>query len=91
MARCFNIREGFNVEDDMLPERFFKGLGNGALEGESLDKRELKEALKIYYAMQGWDEKGIPTMPKLVELGLDWVELQSKINSTEKNKNDVVM
>lgn len=76
MARCFNVREGFTPEDDTLPERLFKPLEGGALEGKGTDKENLHELIRIYYAMAGWDLKtGIPTRARLAELELDWIEL----------------
>ncbi len=74
MYRCFNIREGFTVDDDRLPDRFFKSLSDGALKGQSLNREEFKKAIKIYYEMQGWDQKGIPTQGKLAELDLEWIK-----------------
>ena len=73
LARVFNAREGFGVEDDLLPERLHGPLKNGALKGNFLPKEDFKQALHLYYAMMGWDEDGVPTKGKLLELGLDWL------------------
>jgi len=73
LARVFNAREGFGVEDDLLPERLHSPLKNGALKGNFLPKEDFLEALHLYYAMMGWDEGGVPTEEKLLELGLDWL------------------
>ncbi|MDP7251475.1 MAG: aldehyde ferredoxin oxidoreductase family protein [Planctomycetota bacterium] len=72
MMRLFNVREGFSTEDDILPERLFEPLENGALEGESLDHEEFDRALALYYKMAGWDEGGVPSFSNLVELDLEW-------------------
>lgn len=73
MARMFNVREGFSKKDDMLPDRLFSPLENGALEGVSVDKEKFEEAIFLYYAMMGWNEDGIPSRAKLFELNLDWL------------------
>ena len=70
MSRLFNVREGFGTADDALPPRLFKPLQNGKLKGVALDKEQFEQALKLYYQMAGWDEMGIPTQAKLVELDL---------------------
>ena len=74
MARCFNLREGLTSKDDKLPERFFEAFTSGPLKDKAIDKEEFEKAIKTYYAMQGWDENGVPTKEKLAELDLDWIE-----------------
>ncbi len=73
MMRVFNNREGFNKNDDTLPQRIFEELENGALKGEKIDKNMFEEMRSLYYQMQGWDENGYPTKAKLAELGLEWL------------------
>jgi aldehyde:ferredoxin oxidoreductase len=74
MARVFNLREGFSREDDDLPERLFQPLENGALEGQSLPRKEFEQALTQLYQLKGWDAaSGIPTRARLEALSLDWV------------------
>ncbi len=75
MARCFNIREGFTAKDDKLPERIFQAFTGGPLKDKAIDKDEFNKAIKSYYAMEGWDEEGIPTKAKLAELDLAWIEI----------------
>lgn len=48
MFRAFNVREGFNAEDDWLPERTFEPIQTGPREGQKLDKGELKKSIKLY-------------------------------------------
>ena len=38
-----------------------------------IDREELRQAIKLYYGMMGWDpETGVPTVAKLHELGVGW-------------------
>lgn len=73
MFKAFNVREGFGVKDDWLPERMFEGIESGPKAGWKVDRAELKEAISMYYKMMGWDEEGIPTHEKLYELDIPWV------------------
>jgi aldehyde:ferredoxin oxidoreductase len=73
MARVFNAREGFSRKDDVLPERLYQRLENGALEGESMPRDDFERALTVLYGLKGWDpETGIPTRKRLEELSLGW-------------------
>lgn len=73
LARVFNAREGFSRKDDVLPERLYQGLENGALQGEAMPRDEFKKALTILYGLKGWDlETGNPTRERLEDLSLDW-------------------
>jgi aldehyde:ferredoxin oxidoreductase len=73
MARVFNAREGFSRKDDVLPERLYQGLENGALEGESMPRQAFQDALTELYRLKGWDpETGNPKPEKLDDLGLGW-------------------
>jgi aldehyde:ferredoxin oxidoreductase len=72
LARVFNVREGFTVEDDRLPDRLHQGLGNGPLKGHKVDEDEFVAARRTYYEMAGWDpHTGRPTAAKLAELGVE--------------------
>lgn len=73
LARLFNAREGFSRKDDILPERLFQGLENGALQGEAMPRDEFEQALSILYVLKGWDpETGNPTSEQLQALSLGW-------------------
>ncbi|MFO7918621.1 MAG: aldehyde ferredoxin oxidoreductase C-terminal domain-containing protein, partial [Anaerolineae bacterium] len=73
LARAFNMREGFGIDDDRLPERSYGPTRGGALADGGIDREELREALHTYYAMMGWDkETGVPTVEQLEELGVGW-------------------
>jgi aldehyde:ferredoxin oxidoreductase len=70
MARLFNLREGFDAADDVLPDRMFEPLQNGALAGKALDRKEVDSSLQMYYQKAGWDDQGVPTDSTLTELHL---------------------
>ncbi len=70
LERMFNLEAGIDNEQDTLPKRF---LETPFEEGLSKDKVvPVKEMLKDYYAVRGWDEKGVPTKEKLEELSLEY-------------------
>jgi aldehyde:ferredoxin oxidoreductase len=72
LTRIFNLREGFSAKQDTLPDRFTTSTHDGPLTGFNIDSRRLNEAQKIYYQMLGWDERGIPTKARLIELDIEW-------------------
>ncbi len=67
LGRIFMVREGIDGESDCLPKRFFKP----SMDGRYIDERAFFKALKEYYRLRGFDEKGKPTEKKLKELSLD--------------------
>ncbi len=75
MLRAFNAREGVGREQDTLPKRIYdEPLKGGASNGVAVTRKEVAEALDIYYEMCGWDvATGKPTPAKLEELGLGWM------------------
>jgi aldehyde:ferredoxin oxidoreductase len=73
LARVFNMREGFTIDDDHLAERSYGPTIGGALADGGIDREELREAVHTYYGMMGWDrDTGAPTLEKLQELGVGW-------------------
>ena len=72
LMRIFNLREGFTAADDYLPERFATPQPTGGLAGVIVEPEELARAQKLYYQMLGWDEEGVPTEARLVELDIEW-------------------
>ncbi|MEW6751364.1 MAG: aldehyde ferredoxin oxidoreductase family protein [Candidatus Latescibacterota bacterium] len=75
LKRVFSVREGLGPQDDVLPERLFQPLENGALKGVAIDREEFGRMLVAYYDMAGWDRgTGFPTPAKLAELDLGWLE-----------------
>ena len=75
MAREFNYKAGFTVEDDSLADKFFEDFADGINEGElAIDREEFKEAVETYYEMMGWDNKtGRPRRSKLIKMGIEWI------------------
>ncbi len=71
LARLVNGREGFDRQDDVLPDRFFEPLETGSLTGVKLDREQFEKALDAYYEMMGWDvATGIPREAKLYQLNI---------------------
>ena len=75
LMRAFNAREGAGRERDTLPKRLFdEPLKGGPSDGVFVSRQEFEAALNDYYELAGWDTStGMPTRPKLAELGLNWV------------------
>ena len=71
LARIFNMKQGLGARDDVLPERMYQPLENGAHKGCAVDKKALENAISIYYEMMGWSKEGKPTLGKCVELGIE--------------------
>jgi aldehyde:ferredoxin oxidoreductase len=72
LVRLFNLRDGHNTSDDKLPERLFnEPFTKGPAKGIVLKKDEFNKSLQEYYMIRGWNKKGIPTIKKLKELGLE--------------------
>jgi aldehyde:ferredoxin oxidoreductase len=73
LARTFNMREGLSAADDELCDRSYGPTQGGALAEGGIDRKALRQAMRTYYAMMGWDrETGVPTVEKLHELGVGW-------------------
>jgi len=68
LEREFNSKAGFVRKDDMLPPRF---LEEELEEGSSRNRVvQLDKMLDEYYAIRGWDKKGIPTDETKKNLGI---------------------
>ncbi len=80
LMRAYNAREGFDRNNDCLPQRVFEPLPEGPSKGRRVDRQRLEEAIGHYYRMMHWDPStGNPTRGKLMELGLGWVAEQLRI------------
>ena len=71
LSRLFNAKCGITSKDEVLPERMFEPILNGAIEGMKMEKPIFEEAKKIYYQMTGMNEDGKPVKGKLLELKLE--------------------
>jgi aldehyde:ferredoxin oxidoreductase len=76
LERAFDVREGIDNRHDTIPERLLKNpMPRAPAKGQIF---ELDKLLKDYYRVRGWNERGIPTREKLVELGLVEVSKELK-------------
>ena len=68
VERLFNLREGFQREDDTLPSRsLLEPMPDGPSKGNLVP---LEEMLSEYYELRGWNRLGIPTEKTLERLEL---------------------
>jgi aldehyde:ferredoxin oxidoreductase len=61
--------------DDTIPPKWMEPIPEGPLKGVKafLDENDMKEAIKEYYRVRGWDENyGVPLPETLKRLGLSW-------------------
>jgi aldehyde:ferredoxin oxidoreductase len=70
LARLFNIREGFGVDDDRLPAQVTKPHVSGVLSKVRLDPDDLATQIRAYYAARGWSEQGVPLPETLARLDI---------------------
>jgi aldehyde:ferredoxin oxidoreductase len=69
LQRLFNLKAGIKLEDEKLPERFYKEpLPDGPNAGAMLD---LKRTLEFYCYLRGWDQNRVPYYGKLKGLGIE--------------------
>lgn len=69
LGRLINHTCGLSGEDDRMPERI---TGEPYQEGNAAGNvPEHQVMLEEYYRLQGWDEKGVPTVERIKELGLE--------------------
>jgi aldehyde:ferredoxin oxidoreductase len=75
MEKMFNYREGFNRNDDTIPEKFFVNeFTFGDHKGSIVDKDKFKENMDNYYDSRGWNkETSRPEDETLKKLGLEFV------------------
>ena len=78
MKKAFNIREGWTIDDDTLPQRVFdEALPTGLVKGVGLSRKDLDSMVQGYYRARGWDEDGTIPIEKLQELGLGEVVIKN--------------
>jgi aldehyde:ferredoxin oxidoreductase len=69
IERIFNLEAGILPSEDTLPKRLLEDpIPDGPSKGWVT---KLEEMLPKYYKARGWDENGLPTEEKLIELGLE--------------------
>ena len=58
LEKMFNYREGFTIDDDILPPKFFENKFTvGEHKGAIVNKNVFKKTLKEYYKLRAWDTK----------------------------------
>ncbi len=68
LSRLFNVREGFDVTNDILPKRCLsEPVPSGYAKGQVVQLEKLRSE---YYQLMGWDENGIPIEKTLEDLQL---------------------
>uniref|UniRef100_UPI003566D0C4 aldehyde ferredoxin oxidoreductase C-terminal domain-containing protein n=1 Tax=Desulfosarcina sp. TaxID=2027861 RepID=UPI003566D0C4 len=71
MERLFNLKHAPDMDDDWLPEMFFR-------EGDTaLTPAILQQMLSEFYTAMGWDRNGRPLKTTLAALGIDAEEATS--------------
>jgi aldehyde:ferredoxin oxidoreductase len=71
LKKLFNVREGWQPEDDWLPARLLaEPLASGVAQGTVLSAEELREMIAGYYRAREWDDTGFVPQRKLLELEL---------------------
>ncbi|HEX2228377.1 MAG TPA: aldehyde ferredoxin oxidoreductase family protein, partial [Candidatus Binatia bacterium] len=71
VKKLFNVREGWQTQDDWLPTRLLTEiLPTGVARGVGLTPDELRRMIHGYYRARGWDEQGHIPADKQRELGL---------------------
>jgi aldehyde:ferredoxin oxidoreductase len=88
--RIMNAINGFTVQQDVLPKRFFDEGGTGA-DGtviKPIDHDEFLKARADYYKIRGLDKKGFPLEKKCDELGIDWNKIDEDMMKKSLVKRD---
>ncbi len=70
LERLFNVKAGFDRDNDRLPDRFSKPLKEGASADNVFD---MEKMLDDYYEVMGWDKRGIPKKSTLERLDIQGV------------------
>jgi aldehyde:ferredoxin oxidoreductase len=68
--------------DDAIPPKWMSPIPEGPLKGVRafLDENDMKEAIREYYRVRGWDETyGVPLPETLEKLGLSWAVNDAKL------------
>jgi aldehyde:ferredoxin oxidoreductase len=75
LEKMINYREGFDINDDVLPDRFFEDkLTVGPKKGAVLNRETFKKTMQTYYEERKWNTTtSRPTNEKLDELSLAYL------------------
>ncbi|RQG89665.1 aldehyde ferredoxin oxidoreductase family protein [Natrarchaeobius chitinivorans] len=80
-TRLFNVREGFDRDDDALPERFTRPLERGGpADGNAIAEEEFESMLEEYYDQRGWTVDGKPTRETLERLDIASIAPESALS-----------
>lgn len=61
LRKRFNVREGWQPDDDTLPDRFFDEVVESAdAPTARLSRKRLRRMIRAYYAARGWSADGYP-------------------------------
>ncbi|MCL5674447.1 MAG: hypothetical protein M1501_01715 [Candidatus Omnitrophica bacterium] len=72
LMRWYNVREGLEIDNDILPERFYtEPVADGPRKGDIINKSQFTMARKMFYEMMGWDKYGIPAQASIYDAGLE--------------------
>jgi aldehyde:ferredoxin oxidoreductase len=74
LEKMFNYREGFNIDDDILPPKFFENKFTvGDHKGAIVSRSEFIRNLRDYYKLRAWDTRtSKPKDETLKDLDLDF-------------------
>jgi aldehyde:ferredoxin oxidoreductase len=69
LRKAFNVREGWQPEDDTLPERFLsEPLETGPAAGARLPRERLAAMIESYNRARGWSDAGDPLVRDMEQL-----------------------
>ena len=91
LERAYNVIMGMRRKDDTLPKRLFEEpVPSGPHMGEKLDKSGFDKMLDHYYALHGYDKKGIPKEKVFKQFGLmdEWKLFKEKVPAALADKQN---
>ncbi len=83
LARIYDVIDHITPPlDDTIPPKWMQPIPEGPLKGVKafLDEEDMRDAIKEYYRIRGWDENyGVPLPETLEDLGLSWAIEDAKL------------
>ena len=70
LTRLFNVREGFDSDDETLPAAFERPIVDGPTDTHGIDTGWFDRLRRRYYAAREWSDDGVPTRALLDRLDL---------------------